>query len=165
MRLVYSPLPPAPLLWELFDYKPLTGDLVRRTHVNRLCPVGSSVGTRRHDGYYVLSIDNRLYLRHRVIYCWLYGVDPSERIVDHKNRVKGDDLAWNLRAVTCAQSSWNTKGISIERRKNGRWSARISAHRKRHSLGTFDTREEAEAAYRQAAVRLHGEYACTESTG
>ena len=160
MERLYSTLPPVELLWHLFDYKPLTGELVRRVSINNRTRVGSIVGSLRRDGYYNLFINNKCYLRHRVIYCWLTGKDPGTLIVDHRNRIPGEDTPWNLRAVTCEQSSWNTKGVSVEQRKNGRWSARICLRRKRYNLGTFDTRKEAENAYRAAAVKLHGQYAC-----
>ena len=91
------------------------------------------------------------------------GKDPGNLIVDHRNRVAGQDLPWNLRLVTPEQSSWNTKGVSVERRKSGRWAARICVKRKRYFLGTFDTREQAETAYKTAALRFHGEYACVDS--
>ena len=64
MGLVYSPLPPAELLWRLFDYKPLTGELIRRVSINSRARAGSTAGTVRYDGYYVLSVNNKLYLRH-----------------------------------------------------------------------------------------------------
>lgn len=43
--------------------------------------------------------------------------------------------------------------------KTKKWRARIGLNGERISLGLFSTREEAHAAYRAAAERLHGEFA------
>ncbi len=52
------------------------------------------------------------------------------------------------------------KGVYFDPDKNGRpWRAQIRANGRKHSLGRFDTAEQAYEAYQKAAERLHGEFA------
>lgn len=86
-------LPPAADLWERYSYNPLTGELfsLRR-------PSLPAVGRTRSDGYRVLHLKwaNMEVAIHRVIWKWLTGSDPIDTI-DHINRVRDKNIAWNLR--------------------------------------------------------------------
>lgn len=90
---------------------------------------------------------------------------PDFKIVDHINRNKLDNRRVNLREpITFSHSSGNTagwkrrsspyKGVSFEKR-TGNWVARIQ----RTHLGTFNTAEQAAAAYNQAALDRWGDFA------
>ena len=146
-------LPSASELWELFEFNPLTGELFH-AKARRGVTQGSSAGYRRTNGY----VEVAKMLRHRVVYKWVTGEDPGAMLVDHINRCPGDDRFSNLRLADPAESSANTAGCAIEKRKNGRYSVRISKNYKRINLGTFDTEAEARAAYEEASKRLHGEF-------
>jgi hypothetical protein len=64
----------------------------------------------------------------------------------------------------CGRDHTNTSGYKgvywYEDRK--KWRAQIGYQGKVTNLGSFDTPEEAHAAYCEAAHRLHGEFARTE---
>ncbi len=61
----------------------------------------------------------------------------------------------NMNRFTMSCSSSGVKGVQ----KNGkRWMANIQCHGVRHYLGTFDTKEEAHAAYCAKGKEIHGEF-------
>ena len=148
MARAYKALPPASELWERFEYNPLTGVLYRN---------GKPAGCKRNDGYWCISVAGTLYLRHRLVYGWVNGVDPGAFIVDHANRVPGDDKSWNLRLATPGESSRNVKARGVYPRR-GKYQAKICVNRKQIILGTFSTEAEARAAYEKASLELHGEF-------
>jgi AP2 domain-containing protein/HNH endonuclease len=87
---------------------------------------------------------------------------------DHINGDIHDNRRENLRVATIAQNSQNKKlavnntsgfkGVFLCKR-TGKWVSRIGANGKYRHLGTFNTPEDAYAAYCYAAKELHGEYA------
>lgn len=93
---------------------------------------------------------------------------PRGKIVDHIDGNSLNNRRSNLRLATVSENAMNRgrtkrnrtgyKGVSFHR-GNGRWRARIQREGKEHTLGYFDTPEEAFAAYRGAAKILHGEFA------
>jgi hypothetical protein len=148
-------------LWEKYSLNPLTGELYYlQPTKGRIA--GTAAGGRRLDGY--VTVGTGRFLRHRLVYAWVAGVDPAEHYVDHVNCVPGDDRPWNLRLATPGQSSRNTRSVWVERRR-GKFQARICVDYRRKTIGTFDTYEEAAAAYAKAAQELHGEFACTVGVG
>jgi len=96
---------------------------------------------------------------------------PESTMVDHKNGDKMDNRRDNLRACTPAQNARNTqlaknntsgsKGVTPV--PAGGWRARIWVDRRERHIGTYETRQEAEAAYDKAASDLHGEFASTNA--
>jgi hypothetical protein len=88
---------------------------------------------------------------------------PEE--VDHINGDRTDNRRDNLRVATKAQNTSNKAAIVAHGFKgvvfmpNGRYKAQITAQRKTHYLGIFETPEEAHAAYVAAANQHFGEYA------
>ena len=100
----------------------------------------------------------------------ILGLSPDdERQADHINHDTLDHRRCNLRIVTSSQSNQNKrmyrnntsgfKGVSFYVPMQ-KWLARIKSDGRSYHLGYFYTREEAAAAYRKAADRLHGEFAC-----
>lgn len=87
---------------------------------------------------------------------------------DHINGDRLDNRRCNLRVVTKLQNAqnrgnnWNSlskyKGVAWKV-ENNKWQARIRINLKQYHIGLYDTEEEAAAAYNQAAILHHGQYA------
>lgn len=117
--------------------------------------------------YRGVHLDGRMYLMHRLIWLYVTGRWPMPYI-DHKN-LDGTDNRWtNLREASHSQNCINrprqarTKaGLKGVRKniKSSRFSARIGVNGIQLYLGTFDTPDEAHAAYLAAATAHHGEFA------
>lgn len=85
--------------------------------------------------------------------------------VDHINCDSLDNRRHNLRLCTPLESAWNRRGHKTAKYPKGvrpmgrKFRSNIMCRGVRYHLGTFDTVEEAHAAYCEAAHRLHGEFA------
>ena len=136
--------------------------------------VGMGKWRKSQSGYAWVRIgtggkDRKRILMHRVILGIHEDYDPDlsrvEHVGDHINRNRLDNRRVNLRLATHSQNAQNVKTCGavpyIGVTKNG-WGymARISSStRKRYSLGTFRTPEEAAMAYNLAAIEIHGPHA------
>lgn len=89
----------------------------------------------------------------------------EDECVDHVNRDRLDNRRANLRICTYAQNRANSvfsknnacqkKGVSISKNK---FRAMIRANGKTRHIGTFNTPEEANKAYAEAAAKHFGEF-------
>ena len=157
MGRVYRKLPPASLLWDRYDYKPLTGELIRKRKTE------FTAGTMNSRGYLHTQIGEHKYVIHRVVWKWVTGSDPQALMLDHKDRNKTNNAWNNLRVATGSQNQANTgraSGVHCVQLKSGRirFVASISIGGRNKNLGRFDTQEEAESCYRNAHVSLHGSF-------
>ena len=100
-------LPPAQRLWELYDYKPLTGELVRKRYAAQPGDARTTTG-RKANRYLQSWVDNDRYATHRVVWKWVHGTEPGEQL-DHINRDGHDNRIWNLREVTCSENLLNRR--------------------------------------------------------
>ena len=96
------------------------------------------------------------------------GTDPGQLEVDHIDRDSLNNNPENLRLATHAQNAMNRRATCINSSgKKGvgwnkicnKWEARITVGRRKKFLGNFDSIEDAVAAYKKAAIELHGEFA------
>ncbi|MDW9386856.1 hypothetical protein GOA99_19685 [Sinorhizobium meliloti] len=121
------------------------------------------------DGYIRVSISKIRVGVHRVIWAICNGLDLLDvpPILDHINGNKVDNRIVNLRPATPSQNSRNRKhesasetGVRGVARSNGRsgFIARIDVGGENVGLGSYDTIEEARAAYLGAARLLHGDF-------
>lgn len=93
-------------------------------------------------------------------------------VIDHQNRNRFDNQKLNLRFATGSQNGSNSKfrknntsgfkGVSFDKDAN-RFKASIAIKRKKISLGRFSDALDAALAYDAAAIRLFGEFACTNA--
>lgn len=99
---------------------------------------------------------------------------PGSFIIDHKDGNETNNRRGNLRVATAMQNTQNRakrawkSGVTPKSKFKGvwaweggrKWTAVITAAKKRRYLGIFETQEEAARAHDDAARRLHGEFAC-----
>jgi len=105
-------------------------------------------------GYYTGTINKVRWKAHRLVFALEHGYLPE--FIDHIDGDPSNNKVDNLRECTRTTNNQNHVRVDVrQRRKTGGWQARIQANGKRLSLGTFATKELAEAAYYAAKVKLH----------
>jgi hypothetical protein len=120
-------------------------------------------GSKGKNGYFYIGVLGKKFLSHRLAYLMHYGEMPSCP-VDHINGIPTDNRIVNLRAVSQSANMQNMRratsasstgllGVATTRRSN--FVAQIRAGGKRIHIGTFDTAEQAHAAYIAVKRRLH----------
>ena len=104
---------------------------------------------------------------HRFIMGCIYG---DNKMVDHINHNTLDNRKCNLRFCTGQENNQNRrkpvinttgyKGVRVSTGTN-RWGAVVSINRKNIRVGTYDSPEEAAHMYDMLALKLQGDFACT----
>lgn len=94
---------------------------------------------------------------------------PEGVLVDHKHGNGLDNRRFEIRLATHSENGFNRgktvnnssglKGAYWQKQIN-RWYSRITVNKKNIYLGTFSTAREASEAYKQAALKYHGDFAC-----
>ena len=126
-------------------WSPMTQSFYAVRHSPRVCGNRKTIYMNR----FILSMD-----------------DEDKRKVDHENLDTLDNTDENLRIASHADNIHNsgkrrnnTSGYKGVTRNGSGWQATIMVDQKRVSLGTRSTKEEAAELYKQAAIRLHGDFA------
>lgn len=139
---------------------------------NNYVQAGRAAGAKCTDGYIQISINGRIYNAHRLAWLYITGEWPALQI-DHINGVRDDNRFFNLRQATREQNGANQKraddnlsgykGVTFRKdRKAKPWQARIRKDRQCVHLGFFVDPQSAHSAYREAALRLFGDFARNE---
>lgn len=125
---------------------------------------GALAGSPDRHGYLKVSVNNRPYRGHRVVFALFYGIDADR--IDHKDGNTLNNRPENLRKATFSQNMANKRtqknnksGLKGVQSNHNRFSAFIQSNGKRKYLGSFATALEAHAAYAKAAMDLHGNFA------
>lgn len=155
------PRPSIQDLKETFNYDPETGVFTRAKAVRGKC-IGSVAGCSIKDGRRVVSVNRVKCYAHHAAWAYVYGEWPTS-CIDHINGVNHDNRISNLRLATHAENMQNFRRARSDSRSGligamphqGRWRSDIKLCGKKTYLGTFDTKEEAHAAYVAAKRRLH----------
>lgn len=148
---------------ELFDYDADSGELLWRAPHRYAGRVAGTPNDKGRLTVWVRAVGSyKQHYVHRLIWLWVYGVWPSQ--MDHINLNRTDNRLANLRECTPSQSGANRRGWAKSGykgvRKNGqKWAAYVRRDGAKRYLGTYPTPEEAHAAFLEAAVSIHGEYA------
>lgn len=129
---------------------------------------GTEAGKITSKGYVQICVDNELYVGHVLAWFWMTGKWPDNQ-VDHEDTIKTNNRWSNLRLATNGQNRANSKSSASSGLKGAypnhkpgkpvRWASVIRVNKKQIYLGTFDTKEQAHAAYAKAAIKYHGEFA------
>jgi hypothetical protein len=154
-------------LKSIFKYEPETGNLVRIKYLSPNAKVGNIAGCLcKKTGYIIVSVKDKTYPLHRIVWMYLYGKFPKEQI-DHINCNRSDNRLINLREATNQENQRNKKlrsdnksgyiGVSWFNR-DSKWKADIRIDGKTKHLGYYDTPEEASDAYKKVAKICFGEF-------
>lgn len=152
-------------LMRLFHYDPTTGVFTRLVRMGARGVVGARADfTHKASGRSIVKVNGRRYYASRLAWLYMVGSWPSE-MVDHINMDVSDTRWENLREADRGQNNANRrasgksgiKGAYIQ--DNGRFASAIRVGGKTRHLGTFDTAEEASAAYFHAATEEFGAFA------
>jgi hypothetical protein len=158
------------ILHDFFRYE--DGNLIRikavRAHAGA-GKVGASAGSlNTKRGRFYVVVEGVRVLRSRAVWVMHHGPIPDGMVIDHINRIKTDDRIENLRLASSSQNSCNQKKKNVAKsglpgvypNGCGRWFSHIKMNGKQHHLGTFETKDEAHAAYVAASKELHGAFSC-----
>ena len=170
----------AQVLRELLDYDPATGAFTWRPRPlsmfisQRLADswntqhAGKAAGGQYVGGYLGVTVFRRKHLAHRLAWLHATGGWPSAQI-DHRDGCRNNNRLSNLRDVSPAENSQNLRkskrrdgilplGVRLQPGRAS-YEANIRTNGQRTFLGSFDTPEEAHAAYLSAKRSQH--IACT----
>jgi|DEB0MinimDraft_6_1074348.scaffolds.fasta_scaffold38978_2 hypothetical protein len=163
----FKPLPPLARVKELLRYDVKSGKLFWIQSVAQCIKIGDEAGSEEKNGIRV-NLDKTKYLAHRVIWLLMTGQDPGDNLIDHIDGNCYNNRFSNLRLANRYQNGCNRKkhsnntsglkGVSWHKTLK-KWQAYITVNSERICLGYFKAKEEAYAAYCEAARRLHGEFA------
>lgn len=150
-------------LKELLNYDPETGVFVwRRT--------GKAAGTvteqRGATSYLRINIGGCIHYGHRLAWLYVYGIHPVG-VIDHANRNGLDNSIRNLRLTSQVMNAGNAKirrdnrsgfrGVSFCKQTQ-KWRAQLRFGKCSVNIGRFATKDEARAAYEQAAGDRFGDF-------
>jgi hypothetical protein len=163
-----NPLTHERLLAEL-DYNPDTGVFVWKSRGGKGRRPDGVAGTRHSAGYTHICLRRNgvggFHFAHRLAWFYVHGCWPKG-VIDHINGDRTDNRIANLRDVPVGVNAQNRRAPQTNSRSGvlgvcwkacrSRWLAQIKTNGQRTKvLGTFRTKEEAEAAYLAAKRELH----------
>jgi hypothetical protein len=118
------------------------------------------------NGYVRISIDQRKYLAHKLVWLYVHGFVATE--IDHINLNRSDNSLKNLRVASHSNNLANTKIKSTNKsgfkgvcwcKKRKMWRASINKNYKHIHLGFFDDLLSARDSYIEKANEIFGEFA------
>lgn len=145
---------------ELYWYDADAGQVISKRTKER-------VGSFTRWGYLSMTIwigeRAKNVLAHRAAWLLVYGSWPAG-VIDHINGVKTDNRIGNLRIATAAINTQNERRarssnksgfLGVRQMASGRFGASIESEGRQLWIGTFETAEQAHAAYVQVKRRIH----------
>jgi hypothetical protein len=151
----------AEVLRSKLTYNPETGVFIWRVRAGKAWP-GRVAGSPDSWGHTQIRINTRKYATHRLAWLYVHGEWPKQHI-DHIDGNPANNALRNLREVDMSVNQQNLRkakstnkcGLLGVSRKANYSVARIKVGDRVLFLGTFETNEEAHAAYLNAKRRFH----------
>ena len=154
-------------LKELLNYNQDTGIFTwispPKNHAGLLGKTAGTLTPSRGKTYVCIGIDGVIFRAHRLAWLYVYGKMP-EKNIDHMNGIELDNRIFNLRDVSQLSNSQNhnkkagkRNPVGVRKVPNGgvNWEARITSNGETTHIGTFETKENAVNAYKNARLKLH----------
>lgn len=159
-------MPDRSLLFELFDIDENWNLIHKKRRFG--VTVGKIAGGKTPQGYTRLKIGKHCYLKHRLMFFMINGVDPLANEVDHVDGNKLNDNPSNLRLATHGQNQQN--GSCYKNNKTGyrgvhwhkqhrKYAVVVQGDKKRVHIGLYLNKIDAAKAYNEAAKLMFGEFA------
>lgn len=156
------------LLKEILHYNQDTGAFTWKTHVNNNNGHKNSLAGRINDaGYLLITYKRKTYRAHRLAWLYVYGEMPTYEI-DHINHIRDDNRIANLRQATRLDQTKNMSmrsdnktgvtGVIHRPDRNKQWQVRITVNKNRITVGSYDTKNEAIIARKDAEKRYGFHY-------
>ena len=155
-------------LHELFEYR--DGALIWKAKSGKTAgriKIGEIAGTIEKNGYIRITIEQKRYRMHQLVFLYHNGYLTKGKEIDHIDGNRTNNRFDNLREVTRQQNSFNRKyinntsgikGISwCNQRK--KWVVQIMVDGRNKNLGRYDTLEEAVAVAIAGREKYHGTFA------
>lgn len=160
----------AETLRSLLDYDHETGQLTWKVSRTISIKVGDRAGSINKNGYVVVVLKvgdqpPRAFKAHRLIFLWITGRWPT-RFVDHIDGCRSNNRWANLRDANESENAQNQRSAHRNKTKScplgvtwhkrlQRWQAKIRVGGRSRHIGTFDSAEQAHAAYLDAKRQFH----------
>jgi hypothetical protein len=152
-----------PRLQELFAYNACNGTLVwkARPRTARNDRAGLPAGHTKKNGYVLVNVDGKSFLKHRICWALSHG-DWPKAYIDHIDGDPSNNSIVNLRCATPAQNLQNTKHYSNNKsgakgvylHAHGKYEAFITKDKRRVYLGMFENFDDAVAARAKAQSEI-----------
>ena len=148
-------------LKKLLHYDPKTGIFTWVHPKSYKVKHGQKAGSIDSYGYIIIKISSKRLKSHRLAWLYMTGELPKQQI-DHKNHNRTDNRWCNLRDIPQAEQQknmslrkTNTSGINgvFSINASSKWTAQIGVNNTMIHLGTFESKEEAAKARRQADIK------------
>ncbi|ASU02394.1 homing endonuclease [Bacteriophage T5-like cott162] len=157
----------------ILDYNPLTGEFTWKERADASLAwnkknAGNKAGSKQ-NGYIYIRVNGKAQQAHRLAILYMEGYLPKR--VDHKDRVRDNNIYDNLRSCTQSQNianitkrSDNTSGyknVSWDK-STGKWQVTVQKDGKSIYGGTFIHKKDAVEAANELRFELFGEFALYE---
>ena len=159
-----KPLPPLEVLNRWFELDRSTGKLYWRERPSKKVRAGDEAGcvaqlTSGPRCLITVPGYKGHFYRYRLVWKMVYGSDPLSDAIDHLDQNSLNDRPENL---VDGGKSWNGRNKAVTAASgyrgviamNGRWRVSYTDYGKSVYVGTYDTIEDAAAAYEAARQRL-----------
>lgn len=158
----FKKLPPVSVLKENFKYSRETGQLIRKAkRFTNKCLVGKPAGCLSPDGYIRVSVNNCLYLAHRIIWAMHDNNFDERMLIDHVDGDRSNNRLENLRPLSHQDNlrAYNKAKLRSNygiwwRKDIKKWRAGLKVNGRSVFLGQFAKRSQAKKAVQEHLAKI-----------